>query len=189
MSSKVGICNLALTSIGGDRITSITDNTNTAKNCNAIFDDVADYVMAAHEWSTAVSRATLNRLSDTPSFGWAYQYQLPVSPYNLRVLDINELRSGDYPFRIEGDALLTDEATAKIRYIGRITNTQQYGPFLTEAVVARLAAELAYPVTGNATLTAEMFKKAAFILEQSIASDGCQGSGFDIISPDLIDPR
>ena len=57
--------------------------------------------------------------------------------------------TGGPVFVIEGRKLLTDEGSAQIKYIGRVTDTQLYDASLTEALAARLGAEICYAITGS----------------------------------------
>jgi hypothetical protein len=189
MSSKVQLCNLALARLGAARITSLSDNTNEAKLCNLMFDDIAEEVMSEGAWSSTVSRASLALTANTPAYGYTYEFQLPTDPFCLRVLEINDLTSGDYDYRIEGDKLLANINTMKIRYIGRITDTQSYDPMLKRAVVSRLAAELAYPITGNLQTSKAMQELYQFHIADGLAVDGTQGSVEDVFRSDDVDVR
>ncbi len=60
-SSYAEITNLALVRIGANRITSMTDGSRNANEANAIFQNVADEVLRAHDWSFATHRAGLRQ--------------------------------------------------------------------------------------------------------------------------------
>lgn len=189
MSSKVGICNLALARLGGARITSLTDNTVEAKLCNLMYDELADEVMVEGPWASTIARAELAQTTTTPVFGYSNQFQLPVSPFCLRVLDINENVPGCYDFSIEGDKLLMDTNAVSIRYIGRITDTQSYGPLLQKAIVSRLSAELAYPLTGQAAVADRLHERYMQDVASGLSADGQQGSPEQTVSTTLIRNR
>lgn len=173
--------------INGSRITSLSDNTNEAKLCNLIYDDLADEVMAEGPWSSTINRASLAVTSNTPAFGYDYEFQLPVSPKCLRVLHINEDVPGSYDHRIEGDKLLANVSTMKIKYIGRITDTASYDIMLKRAIVSRIAAELAYPLTANASLAQKLFEQYRFDVANGLSADGQQGTTEIVSSNDLTD--
>lgn len=189
MASKVDICNLALTKLGASRINSLDDDSVEARACKAIYDDVADEVMAIGPWQAVKSRAALAQLSDTPAFGWAYQYSLPTDPFCLAVVSINEDKAGSIPFEIEGNLLLTDEATVSIKYLKRITDTQAYDIYLKQAIVERLMADLAYPITGQQALSEKLmsyFEQHAQVL---LSRSSWAGSNEDLPSDDFVDCR
>lgn len=189
MASQVQICNLALSRLGASTITSLTDGTTEAKLCNTLFSDLADEVMVEGSWSTTINRASLARTTNTPAFEYSYEHQLPVDPKCLKVLNIDEDSPGSIDYRIEGDKLLSDETTIKIRYIARLTDTEDWGPLLTRAFISRLASELAYPLTGDNTKADIEFKRYKLFLSEGLAIDGQQGSKEVVSSSDLIDVR
>ena len=107
MASKVQICNVALSRLGASTITSLTDGTTEAKLCNTFFDEIADRAMVQGSWTTLIKRADLARTTATPIFGFTNEFQLPVDPKSLKVLNINEGivnedRTGRTDYRIEG---------------------------------------------------------------------------------------
>lgn len=189
MASKVRLCNVALSRLGAARITSITDNTAEAKLCNVLFDQVAEETMAEGQWSSTISRSVLNQTTNSPSWGFTYEFQLPTNPKSLKVLSINEDTTGTIPFRIEGDKLLSDNSAISIKYIGIITDTESYDAMLKRAIVSRLTAELAYPITGSSALTERYWTKYEQDVSRGLASDGQQGSNEYTTSPDLGDVR
>ena len=189
MASKVQLCNIALSRLAANTITSLTDNTPEARLCNTFFDEMADQVMIEGSWSSTIKRVGLAQTTNTPIFGYTYEYQLPVNPFCLKVLNIDETTPGSCPYRIEGDKLLIESPTVKIRYIARITDTQAWDPYLTRAFVSRLTAELAYQITGdNQKTEIEMEKYMKFVTE-GLVLDGQQGSKDFIVTPTLTEDR
>lgn len=188
MASKVQICNMALSRLGATTISSLTDNTPEAKLCNTIFDTLAKRTMVQGSWATTIKRVALAQTSNTPAFGYSYEYQLPVDPLCLKVLNINE-DSPVTPYSIEGDKLLIDDSTVKIRYIGYLTDPEDYGPLLTEAIEINLAAYLAMPITGDKNLSISLREEYMAVLMNNLAIDGQQGSKQEVIADDLIEDR
>jgi len=149
MSTKIEICNLALREVGEQEIQSLSETSKNAKICNRFFESVYDEVLRLHNWNCALFRTELAQDSDTPDYGWTYQYTLPADPYCLRVLRMEDT---DYEWVIEGRKLLTDEGTAKILYIGRVADPDKLDPLCTRVIVLTLAYRMAYTLTENATL-------------------------------------
>ncbi len=188
MASKVQLCNLALSRLGASTITSLTDNTTEAKLCNTFFSDIADEVMSTGSWTSTIARVELARTSNTPAFEYTYEFQLPVDPQVLKVLNLNE----DVPsiqYRIEGDKLLTDCSAIKIRYVSRLVDTEDWDIFLQKSFVARLSSELAYALTGDNKKAELEFKRYEAFLLEGLAQDGQQGSKEMISSNDLTKIR
>jgi len=157
-------------------------------------------VFRSHPWNCLINRAELAQETSSPAFGYTYQYALPTNPYCLRVLEFSN-GSLSYPqdnmfsntggpvYVIEGRKLLTDEGTARIKYIGRVTDPNEYDASLIEALAARLAMEIAYAVTGSTTvmqlagaLYDEKMKEARFV-------DATEGAPQKLEASDFIDAR
>lgn len=156
MSSQVGICNLALTILGADRITSLSDNNENARRLNAIYDEAVEDVLRAHPWNFAIARQALARLATTPAFEYDYEYQLPGDC--LRVLITSDGSNLITDFKIEGRKLLTDETTVYIKYITKVTDPNQFTSQFIYVFSSRLAAELAYAITNNKSTAEQMFQ-------------------------------
>lgn len=185
MTSKVQICNMALSRIGAATITALTDNTAEAKLCSTLFDDLADRVMMQGSWTSTITRASLVQTSTTPTFEFTYEYQLPTDPKCLKVLGIDEDTIGRTEYKIEGDKLLTDSSSIKIRYIGQLTDTEDYDPLLVEAIEVLLASYLAKSITGS-TVDADRLRQEYFeLVDRNLALDGQQGSKDSLISDDF----
>ena len=191
MATEVSICSNALRRLGDDPITSLTDDTERARLCNAFYIPSRDQVLRSHPWNFAITRATLAQLSDTPAYEYSYQYALPTDPYCLRVL---EMEYKDYVFKIEhlasqGRVLLTNEGTAKILYIARVTDTVQFDSMFVDVLTAKLAVDLAYPVTNSVKLQDQMQKLFQQKLSEARSVDGQEGFIDDLVSDTFTDFR
>jgi hypothetical protein len=171
MVSVVGIVNSGLIKVGADPITSLTDDSVEARAANAQYEKLRDEVLRAHPWNFAVARQRLARLVEAPPFGFAFQYQLP--PDCLRVLVMNGGRS---VFEIEGRKLMTDEESADVVYVRRITDPNEFDAMFREALAYRIAADLAYPLANSTTLSSAMMQLYRDALALARSVDG-QESG------------
>jgi hypothetical protein len=191
MATEVSICSNALRKLGDDPITSLTEDTERARLCNAFYESSRDSLLRSHPWNFAITRATLAKLSSTPAYGFAYQYALPTDPYCLRVL---EMEYQDYIFKIEnlateGRVLLSDEDTAKILYIGRITDTALFDSLFVDTLTAHLSVKLAYPITNSTSLQLQMHKLYQAKLSEARSVDGQEGFIDDLVSDTFTDFR
>ena len=154
-TSVVAICNQALYLLGEEAITSLDDGTKAATLCSLLWPEVRDAVLADHPWNSALVRVELSQDATAPVYEYSYRYVLPTDPYCLRVvstdLDIYLDRNGEpaYPWKIEGRYLLTNAIAIFVLYIARITDVTQYTHQLSRAMAAKLASELAFPITRN----------------------------------------
>ena len=191
MATEVSICANALRRLGDSPIVSLTDDTERARLCNAFYSEARDDVLRSHPWNFSITRQQLSQLSATPLYQYSYQYALPTDPFCLRVL---EMEYSDYVFKIEhlagtGRVLLTDEGTAKIIYIARVTDTAQFDSLFIDTLTAKLSVDLAYPVTGSVQLQQNMQKLFESKLREARSVDGQEGFQDDLVSPTFTDFR
>ena len=183
MASVVDLCNRALDLLGAANITSLTENSKEARLCNGNFDDVRDAVLRSHPWNIAITRRALAKDTDTPAFGFSFQYSLPTDPFCLRVLSFwnsnvnNDVAAYDsnVMFKIAGRKVLSNEGTCNIIYIGRVTDTEQYDSLLNKAISARLAAEIAYNITGSNSVSLGMIAIYEDRLKEAKGVDSMEG--------------
>jgi len=173
MPSEVSIVNHALGLIGDDVILSLGDDSKRARLGSLLYADTRDAVLRAHPWNFALARAQLGRLAAAPAFGYAYQYQLPSDPYCLRVLSLS---ATNLLYAVEGRVLLTNESTASIRYIARLSDPAQFDPLFVEALSTRLASEMAYALTGNAELVKVLSQVYGDKLAEAAQRDAAEGT-------------
>ena len=189
MATEVSICSNALRRLGDDPITTLTDDTERARLCNAFYPSSRDAVLRSHSWNFSITRTSLARLTDAPAYGFAYQFAIPSDC--LRVISM------EYPdniFKIEnlpshGRVLLTDEATANILYISQITNTILFDSMFVDTLTAKLSSDLAYPVTNSPKVQTEMEKLYQNKLSEARSIDGQEGFIDDLVSDVFTDFR
>ena len=200
MPSTVDIANFALNNLGASNISSLDENSKAARIVNQRYDAVRDAVFRAHPWNCLVHRAELAQETDAPAFGYAYQYALPTTPFCLRVLEFTNgtlfypqdnmtSNSGGPVYVIEGRKLLTDEGTAKIKFIGRVTDPQQYDASLVEALSARLAAEICYAITGSTTMVQIQTSLYEAKITEARFNDATEGATQRLEASDFIESR
>jgi hypothetical protein len=200
MPSTVDIANFALNNLGASNISSLDENSKAARIVNQRYESVRDAVFRAHPWNCLVRRSQLAQETETPAFGYSKQYALPTDPFCLRVLEFSN-GSLSYPqdnitnstggpvFVIEGRKLLTDEGTARIKYIGRVTDPQQYDASLVEALAARLAAEICYAVTGSTSMVQIQTSLYEAKMTEARFNDATEGATQRLEASDFIESR
>lgn len=181
--SNISIANLALTMLSTQRISSFSENTENARKVNAIFDMTRDASLAEHNWNFARAEATLALLSETTDTDWGYIFQLPVNC--LRVISL----VGDYPFAIFENKLYTNLDSAVIEYQKKLTDPTLFSAGFVRALATRLAADLAFGITQNATLAQSMEAKANQAIKEAKWNDAQEGEGTQVKSGDLLEYR
>jgi len=200
MPSVVDIANEALNIIGANTISALDENSKAAIVVNQRYSTIRDSVFRDHPWNCLMSRATLAQDTETPDFGYTYQYTLPTLPYCLRVLEFSNGTSS-YPqdnmtnntggpvFVVEGRKLLTDEGTVKIRYIARVEDPNEYDASLIDALAAKIATEICYSITGSASLVNTTFQLYQQKLSVAKNVDATEGAPQRIEASDFIESR
>ncbi|MGE4296853.1 MAG: hypothetical protein AB7E47_02390 [Desulfovibrionaceae bacterium] len=138
MASKVGIANAALVELGQDRITSLDQDTEAARVVNDVYDELRLTLLQEHPWNFATRRRELPLLAETPYFGYAAAFELPVDC--LRVLATNPETT---EYRIEGRKLLCNRKQVSIQYVGDVTDSNLMPPTFRAALAALIAAKVA----------------------------------------------
>jgi hypothetical protein len=185
MASVVQICNIALSNIGEQRITALTDNNERARLCNLRYDDVRDAVLRSYPFKCAVQRVELALSADTPAWGYTKKFALPADC--LRVLDIENYFE-DY--EIEGRFIVTDATQIKLKYIYRVEDPNQFDSLTIQAIALKLASELAEALTGRADLRDRMLAKYLQVISEARGVDSQERSmPHIIVAEDYINSR
>jgi len=185
VSSEIEIASMALNKLGAERITSFDDGTNRSNLCRDFYPSVRDAVLRAYPWNCSLTQKALAADAEAPLFGYSYKFQLPVLPYCLRVLEIED----EPDYNVKGRYIHCDESSITIEYIARITDPGLFDSLLKEAIEARFAAELAYPITRDPTLAKTMWDLYAAKLREARTIDSMEGTVEGWKSNALIDVR
>jgi len=177
--SEVHICNEALSLLGASTIISLTAATENARRCNMLYEPTRDALLRKHRWRFAINRATLAALADGPAYGYDHAFQLPTDPYCLRVLEMYEERENGEDWQIEGRTLVTNSDTARIKYIQRVTDPNQFDESFREALVYELASKLAIPITNSRSLAEAMRLQAELKIAEAIEMNAIESRADD----------
>ena len=186
MASFVEIASNALRLLGDDPITSFGDDTERARLVNAIHEEMRDEVTRAAVWNCCKARQVLAALTETPAFGWGYYHQLPGD--SLRVVDV---LSGDtrIDHTIEGRRLMTDVSTVNLIYLKRVTDPNDLDVLFISALTARIAAELALPVSGSNTVATAMWTAYEKKVKEARTIDSQEGTPANLDAQSIMDAR
>lgn len=177
-TSKTEVCNLALARIGKDQgIANFdTEQSKAARLCRQFYGLVVDELLGDYDWTFATAVVKLATPSGDPPIGWMYQYALPadcLSPVkvcdysgarawsrNAIVLGDATLAAPEIPFRVMRSSsagrpvIVTDLPEAYLIYTARVEAVAEYSAQFVNALVWRLAAELAMPLAVEPNLAA-----------------------------------
>jgi len=186
-ASVVNICNMALGWIGGDRITSLGDDSTRANLCNLNYPRSRDVVLEAREWTFAVKHQLLSPDAAAPS-NPEYGQRFFIPTDILRVLTVHQpvdfgadqltaglIQAEQIPWVREGRYILCNFDEVSMRGIQRIESTGEFSESFVHALSARLAADLAIPLTESKELQQQMYSLYLEKLDDASATDGMQG--------------
>ena len=143
MATETTLANLALGHIGVARIADLAENTVAAEHVRRMWDTTRDSLLRAYPWNFAAKRLQLTASATAPAFEWAYAYPLPSDC--LAVLSVNGAAGGvgNVPFVVEGQEILTDLTTCKIRYLRRVEQVSAWDATFNELFGYELAKAIA----------------------------------------------
>jgi len=161
--SETSIANMALARIGAKRVNDIdTSPSEEGIQCRTHYEQARDSLLRSHAWRFAIGRSTLSADTTAPEFEWAYQYILPVDC--LRVIDLYDSENS---FALEGDRLLTNDNSASILYVRRITDPTKFDSMFVEILVLALALRIVMPLAQDLKLRREIQDELREIVSKS----------------------
>lgn len=179
-ASSVEICNLAISWLGGSRITSLDDDSDEARICKANYDSSRRAVLEEREWTFAIKRVQLSQLSETPLFGYAHKFLVPSDLlYSIGVYDPAHATRVNPPQErhvLENNSILADIPLIDLKYIYDVTNTKLFSPLFDQALAAHIAVNICIPLTENSAHFERMAKLYEYNLERAISSNSLQGT-------------
>ena len=140
-TTKINIVNRALGFLGAEFISSLTEDTKSARFANELFDDTRDAVFRMHPWNCCIKRAALSLTGTTPAFYFTAEFQLPADWLRMVRPEDDGLE-----YKIEGDKLLTEGDTFRCTYVFKNTVVTTYDPLLVDVLAVKLAANLTMPL-------------------------------------------
>lgn len=186
-SSAVDICNESLALIGAAPIASLNDATTPARLLNSLYTPTRDELLVAHPWKFATKRLLLNADPTPPAFGYAARFLLPADC--LRVFGTN--LGTEAVWTEENGYLLVRESSSSvgIKYVSRITTEGTFSINFCEALVYKIAAKIAYPLTQSSTLVDSLMKSSIMYMKDAKSMNAQAAQGDHIHAESWLDSR
>ena len=114
-------------------------------------------LLRQHPWNFATKRAVLAADSNTPAFGYSYQFSLPADFIRLlSVCGTDELIVPSNMYQMEGNKILifdtySDAGALNIKYIYDMKTVSGFDPLFISLLSYELALAIAYKVTDSNT--------------------------------------
>ena len=191
--TDIDICNQALGWLGAKRIAAFDDASNEAQLCSDNFVPLRDAVLEDRAWTFADSSIVLDNA--VPG-GWDngdFLYALP--PDVLRVYRVFRRVDLTQPTQLEGwrregsNVAARYQAKIYIKATIQIEDVEEFTAAFTQALAARLAADLAMPITRSRKMQEDMWKLYEKKLIMAAATDAGQGRSERTDSTELVGVR
>lgn len=151
MAGQLSIINVALSRIGANELTSLSDGTAEQKLAVNLWDIARRATLRDHTWNFATADVELNQLFGYVSFEYKYAYQLPSDC--VRLLQVY----GNPVYKVQGRQILTNQNAAKIKYIRDVVDPSEWDPSFDDVMAQRLAADMAFALTKSQASADSMF--------------------------------
>jgi len=172
---SINIINRALVKIGEPLISSTSQEPN-GPIYGLVYEDILEVLLESKDWRFALKRAVLAPDAEKPLFGYETAYTLPADficlykfgQYYKRQNTSNNIVNSDEEYSIEnGKILCNSEDTVYLMYIARETEEKKFSPWFKQALIAKLAAELATRIKQSAKLAEVFNNEFAYCLQEA----------------------
>ncbi len=169
MTTPVSICNQTLIRLGAEPITALTDDSDRAKTCNAVYETIRNALIAGHPWNVFTRKKELTRETETPVGKWSYSFIIPGealrSPHAVYPSETAERTISDYEV-FEGRRIHSDRERLFADYVIYKPEAEWF-PWFTELMILELGSKIAFPITDQQSTQAEW----------AVAARGTPGEG------------
>lgn len=200
-TSPTSICNIALGWLGQSTITSLEDANQTAQLCKQNYAPLRDAVIEARYWRFASLRTT-SQSNDVPGskedlgfpqWGGGFVHTIPneyaqVFRCYTDVTGVKESWIQANWERID-NYIISYEPFIFMEGVRIVEDTNKFSALFVQALAARLAADLAIPITQNRSLQADMWSLYNDKLSEATVRDGQQGRSEDLTATRLTRAR
>jgi len=139
--SRVQLVSNALLLLGGNTISSLTENSTGAKLGANLFENTYLSMLQNHRWRFAAKTQELNQLAATPNTGFNYAYQMPND-------FLYTIKGSGNTFEAYDNEIHCNDKTFQLDYIHRVSE-DVIPPYFAKALEYNLASQFAVPLTGD----------------------------------------
>ena len=169
MATQVSIASNALLLLGAKTINSLDEGTDRATLSANLYDSLRDDMLRSHPWNCAVKRVLLAPDAETPAFDYESQFTLPSDW--MRTISVGA-EGYEVDYKHESGKILAGGTSLALRYVFRNEVEATWDALLVRAMELKMAAEMAYPITGSASMADMMHNKLLQHMKAARAVDG-----------------
>ena len=176
---KIEIINMALARIGVGSIERMDESSEAARQTQAFYEHVRRTVLRKYPWSFASRRAELALLEEEP-VAYQYAYRQPSDALYIRRLYKKDSkkpwdkRHYKCTSDKEGRIIYTNEPFAQVEYTADISDTSLFDDTFIEAMSWKLAAEVAFALTGKSELAANAIQGYNAYFTEAVGEDAAE---------------
>jgi hypothetical protein len=193
MTSKVEICNKALTLLSANLITAFDpDESTEAALCVTNYESARRYTLEQRAWTFASKRVILNASGAVPAWGYGHTFNLPADFIRMVFLSRDPIfkDGGDnVEYKREGADLVANVSILYMKYVFDLVEEDRFTSTFVEAMSHWLAYLMATPLTEDKGLKDSLQAAFTSLTRDGAALDGLTGSSDRIQSSQLIDAR
>lgn len=200
MTSIVSICNLALSNIGAQNISSLSEATTEARACSQFYDHVRDMLLQAYPWRWAGKTLWLAEVANDKPGAWGHAYQRPTDCLKVRYVrpvysddpvDLEAVKIDGFGVmhEVEGQSIYSDVSPALLHYTYQVTDPTKFPPMFVEALAWHISVRLAMPLTRDPAIRREAFQIANGMQATAQMQDANEVRETSDISSDLVEAR
>lgn len=121
--------------------------------------------------SSSVASGAWDLYNVAPDWGFEHTMALP-SDYLRSVLQ--DKRLTEYIYKVEGSNIVTDETDLPFVYVYNLTDTTKFDPILDRALARAMAAQMAYPITGQMKAATDMEQLYRMAISEAKTADAME---------------
>ena len=188
--TELSICNQALVALGANTLEVFGEDTKNGRLCTIMFNQTKNSALTDHIWGFAQKRFALIPSTVPADPVWTDDLMTEIYDKPTDCLKANFTNIESAIVKIEGDKILSNEPGLKIKYTEEIIDVTKFFPKFIEALVGKLAAELAYAVTSSRTLAEGLFKLYYDTkLPKAVSLDSQQGTPQGVAQDSILISR
>lgn len=192
--NNIEICNLALGRIGVEEINRMDETSQAARICTRYFDFTRQNVLRRFPWTFATKRVQLAQLAESaPDFKYVYQYPSDALIVRLMYNESFTCRPNSNYFRIMssngGRKIYANIPNAYIEYTADIRDSEVFDSQFVEAFSWKLAAEMAFALTGNMNLATNAIQAYNAYFTEAAGEDAAEENQEEAVQDRLVNAR
>ena len=200
MTERIDVVNQALTYLGKDTITSLVDDSDSARIMAVHYETSRDATLESADWSFAIMRFIPPLNATPPVYGASAAFDIPTNILRMVSVDnpkstmnssftvpINSREQLDWVF--ERRQVICNEEVIYCRGVRRIEEEGLFSPNFVQTFAAMLAFKCALALTSSAEVQANMMVMYEAFLKIAKSRDGLQGRSQRLRNRSLIKSR